>query len=65
MYTKNIPMYIFTWYVIAEFVPLIFFNTSTGENIAIRFIVMLIVWLYFEEFLKNRIKKMKEKNKRF
>lgn len=61
MYTRDVPMYIFTWYIIAEFVPIIFLNTSTATNIAIRFIVMLIVCLYFDEFLKKRIKQMKAK----
>ena len=64
MYTKNIPFYIFIWYILAEFVPIFLLETNSATNIFIRFGIMLLVFLYFDEFLKDRIKKMKEKNKK-
>jgi len=64
MYTRNIPMYLFTCYIISEALPLfILEKQSYFINAGIRLTVMIIACLYFESLIKARIKKMKEKDR--
>lgn len=64
MYTKRIPMYIFTWYIISEALPFIILSeTDYLINFIIRLVIMSIATIYFESLLNKRIEKIKEKNK--